>query len=156
MVAVAPLFVACSIADIDCDHSRYDTTRIMIYDQRAGGSGITAQLYPFILDAMKAAIDLLEECTSCHTSKFDGGCPACLQSVPCDNFHQDLSKSAGVKVGKHLIKRLEDSNLKTKNKFGGSNPNVQSPHKPKSIMIGRASWTNNKTDRTRFTMNDEI
>jgi DEAD/DEAH box helicase domain-containing protein len=112
MVAVAPLFVACAIADIDCDHSRYATTQILLYDQRAGGSGVTAQLYSFLLPALRAAVELLEECASCYSSRdYDGGCPACLQSVPCDNFHQDISRSAGTLVGKHLVQRLENSTL---------------------------------------------
>jgi len=170
MVAVAPLFVPCTSADIDCDHCRYDCTRILLYDQRAGGSGVTAQLYGFLVEAMQAAVDLLEECTSCYFVKgYDGGCPSCLQSVPCDNFHQDLSRSAGIRVGKHLIKRLQNSNLnerkqesdrdvvqaeerapaKSKNvqsQLRSAN-DMQSSIKPKNIIIGRASWMEKKDSR---------
>lgn len=175
LVAIAPLFVSCTSADIDCDHARYDTTRILLYDQRAGGSGITAQLYSFVVDALKAAVELLEECTSCY-SGYDGGCPACLQSVPCDNFHQDLSRSAGIRVGKHLIKRLEKSNWKSQNnrsekddrrseesvlakkdlvqsKLCAAN-DMQSSLKPKNIIIGRASWSPKK-DRSRWAEVDD-
>lgn len=175
-VAVAPLFVSCTSADIDCDHITYECTRIMIYDQRAGGSGITAQLYSFIVDVLNAAVDLLEECTSCYSSNgYDGGCPACLQSVPCDNFHQDLSRSAGIRVGKHLIKRLENSNLKS-NKKGDKDKKqsedgaaakskpvqsdlrsgnvIQGSLKPNNIVIGRASWENDK-DRSRWAEVDD-
>ncbi|KAL7550627.1 hypothetical protein ACHAWF_013893 [Thalassiosira exigua] len=156
LVAVAPLFVACSSADIDCDHSRYDTTRILLYDQRAGGSGITAQLYRFIDDALKAAVDLLEDCTSCYVKKdYDGGCPACLQAVPCDNFHQGLSRTAGIRVGKHLIKQLENSNLNSLQ--NGTANRKQSPIKPKNnILIGRASWMENGKERSRWAEVDEL
>ena len=160
LVAVAPLFVACTGSDIDCDHSRYETTRILLYDQRAGGSGVTAQLYNFILDALRAGVELLEECTSCHLSKsYDGGCPACLQSVSCDNFHADLSRTAGIHVGKHLIERLERSTLllpregETKRQ---SKTNANSPLKPKNnILVGRTSWTD-KSDRARWAEVDEV
>ena len=166
MVAVAPVFVSCTSSDIDCDHSRYDCTRILLYDQRAGGSGVTAQLYDFLGEALKAAVDLLEECSSCHSVKgYDGGCPACLQSVPCDNFHQDLSRSAGIVVGKHLIKRLKSSNLKQGKVANQSKKSVskkcknfvrrtlrstndmQSSLKPKNIVIGRASWMDKASNR---------
>ena len=161
MVAVAPLFVACTSADIDCDHSRYDTTRILLYDQRAGGSGITSQLFRSVLDALKAAVELLEECTSCHAN-FDGGCPACLQSVSCDNFHQDLSRSAGIRVGKHLIQRLENSNLNSQQKRGSENEDNmemdanESSLKPNNILIARVSWmVNDKGDGARFAEVDD-
>ena len=153
MVAVAPLFLPCSTSDIDCDHAVHDNTRILLYDQRAGGSGITAQLYNSVVDAISAAVELLEDCTSCHSS-FDGGCPACLQSVPCDNFHQELSRSAAIRIGKHLIQRLEQSNLnESGNEFANE---LQSSHKPNNIIIGRPSWDNNKVDRNRFAGVDEV
>ncbi|KAL7541610.1 hypothetical protein ACHAXR_013351 [Thalassiosira sp. AJA248-18] len=176
LVAVAPLFVSCTSSDIDCDHSRHDTTRILLYDQRAGGSGVTAQLYGFIVEALQAAVNLLEECTSCYSVKgYDGGCPACLQSVPCDNFHQDLSRSAGTRVGNHLIKRLRSSNLNPQKKTTrgdneledgvsaknnhvqsklSSDNDMQSSIKPKNIVIGRATWMDSK-DRTRWAEADE-
>ena len=148
LVAVAPLFVACAIADIDCDHSTHSTTQILLYDQRAGGSGVTAQLYSFLLSALRAAIELLEECTSCYSSKeYDGGCPACLQSVPCDNFHQTISRNAGVLIGNHLVKRLEKSTFRDKREINdgeqldGGTIDVQCPLKPNNIVIGRAPWS---------------
>jgi DEAD/DEAH box helicase domain-containing protein len=151
MVAVAPLFVACAIADIDCDHSTHSTTQILLYDQRAGGSGVTAQLYYSLLSALRAAIELLEECTSCYSSKeYDGGCPACLQSVPCDNFHQTISRYAGVLIGKHLVNRLEKSTFKNQRETNGKHLDgcaidVQCPLKPNNIVIGRAPWSPKNT-----------
>ncbi len=148
MVAVAPLFVACAIADIDCDHRTHSTTRILLYDQRAGGSGVTAQLYAFLLSALRAAIELLEECTLCYSSReYDGGCPGCLQSVPCDNFHQTVSRNAGILIGKHLVKRLEKSTLKDQREADSTHmdgsADMQCSLKPNNIVIGRASWSPN-------------
>lgn len=169
LVAVTPLFVSCATADIDCDHSRFDRTQILLYDQRVGGSGITVQLYNNIFDALKASVDLLEECTSCYSGKdYDGGCPACLHSIPCDNFHQDLSRLAGIQVGKHLIKKLEVSSLN--GHHGGQQfedgtkkctsvrvgTDMQcSPLKPKNFLIGRTSWMENSSDHTRWAAVDE-
>ncbi len=169
LVAVAPQFVSCATVDIDCDHSRHDRTQILIYDQRAGGSGITVQLYNFILDALKASVELLEECTSCYSGKdYDGGCPACLHSIPCDNFHQDLSRIAAIHVGKHLIKRLKISSLHEPHgsqQFVGGPKKCEServctdmqcsPLKPKNFVIGRASWMENSNDRSRWAAVDE-
>jgi DEAD/DEAH box helicase domain-containing protein len=151
MIAVAPLFISCSSSDIDCDHSRYATTQILLYDQRAGGSGTTAQLYNFLADALRAAVELLEDCTSCYSSNvYDGGCPACLQSVSCDNFHDGLSRNAGIVVGKHLLKRLENSTLNKRldDSINRSNNELQYSIKPTNIVIGRASWSpGNKQSR---------
>lgn len=107
-------------AQIDCDHCRYNCTRILLYDQRAEGAGVAAALYSFIAELLQ--YDLLEYCTSCYSSTkgCDGGCPACLQSVPCDNFHQDLTLSAGIRVGKHLINRFDMSNFNSRKKGSDS------------------------------------
>ena len=107
LVAVAPIFTPCTTTDINCDHSRYECTRIVLYDSRAGGSGMAHTLYDQLTELLQAALDLLEDCTSCSVeSKYDGGCPSCLQSVPCDNFQEDLSRKAALSIGKYLFDRL--------------------------------------------------
>ena len=126
---------------------------MLLYDQRAGGSGITTQLYRFIIPALEAALELLAECASCSYKAvgYDGGCPACLQSVPCDNFHQDLSRRAGVQVGQHLLGRLKKSNLRSTREMPAKEPMEGTAVKPRNILIGRASWEKNeKEDRSRF------
>ena len=190
MVAVAPLFVPCASSDLDCDHSRYGCTRILLFDVRAGGSGLTSQLFRCLMECLESAVELLEQCTSCYSEKgYDGGCPGCLQSVPCDNFHQDLSRVAGVHVGKHLLQRLKKSDLRHQcnnpyeakshnsaqthmpsEKGGNSrrisrqgkgvdssrgvNDIMQNVVKPKKIIIGRASWMENK-DQARWAEVDD-
>ncbi|KAL9183498.1 hypothetical protein ACHAXT_004354 [Thalassiosira profunda] len=163
LVAVAPVYVSCTSADIDCDHSRFDCTRILLYDQRAGGSGVTAELYNFVPEALQAAVELLEDCSSCYSAKgYDGGCPACLQSVMCDNFHQDLSRSTGIQIGKYLIERLQGSSLRSQMSSGAGESQrgklqssvKPSSVKPKNILIGRAGWMESK-ERSRWADVDE-
>ena len=119
LLAVAPLFVPCTSADIDCDHSRHETTRIMIFDNRAGGAGITSRLWQnfFWKDGiLPKAIEMLEHCSTCSdTSGFKGGCPGCIQSVPCINFHEDLSRPAGLRIARRLLKRIEQTDLYREN-----------------------------------------
>ena len=119
LLAVAPLFVPCTSADIDCDHSRHDTTRIMIFDNRAGGAGITSRLWKHFFrptGILSKAIELLEHCSTCSdTSGFKGGCPGCIQSVPCINFHEDLSRPAGLRIARRLLKRIEQTDLYREN-----------------------------------------
>ena len=119
LLAVAPLFVPCASSDIDCDHSRHDTTRIMIFDNRAGGAGITSRLWRHFFrpdGVLSSAIELLEHCSTCSDeSGFKGGCPGCIQSVPCINFHEDLSRPAGLRIARRLLKRIEQTALYKEN-----------------------------------------
>ena len=151
LVAVAPIFTACSSSDINCDHSRFECTRILLYDARAGGSGITHALYDQILDMLEVALDLLHDCSSCNVeAKYDGGCPGCLQSVPCDNFQEDLSKRAALIIGHHLLKGFK------KSKSSCSSPTVgkRDVMKSRDVLIGRPSWLENG-DHSKFADVDE-
>lgn len=77
IVAVAPLFVPCNSSDIDCDHSHYSCSRVLLFDVRAGGAGTCALLwrYFFVPDGVvKAAIDLLSDCPlECDGGHYQGG-----------------------------------------------------------------------------------
>ena len=67
ILAVAPLFVPCSSSDIDCDHSHFGCTRVLLFDVRAGGAGTCALLWRHFFHpngVLKAAIDLLSECST--------------------------------------------------------------------------------------------
>jgi DEAD/DEAH box helicase domain-containing protein len=115
ILAVAPLFVPCVMSDVQCDHSVYNPTRVTIFDARAGGSGICAQLWKTIFipkGLVEAAIGLLEDCPSCSSDKgYEGGCPACLQAGECIKFNDFLCKSSGLIIAKHLLKRLKQTRL---------------------------------------------
>lgn len=115
IVAVAPLFVPCTSSDLDCDHSHYGCTRITLFDVRAGGAGTSSQLWKHFFrpnGVMEAAIDLLSECPSnCDSGSYKGGCPGCIQAVPCINFHEDLSRKAGLIIARRVLGRIKLSKL---------------------------------------------
>ncbi|VEU36400.1 unnamed protein product [Pseudo-nitzschia multistriata] len=108
---VAPRFVPCVLNDVQCDHSFYSPTRVVIFDSRAGGSGITAQLWKSIFrpnGLVEAAIDLLESCPSCvDDAGYTGGCPACIQAGECIKFNDFLCRSSGLIIARHMLRRLE-------------------------------------------------
>ncbi len=113
IVAVAPLFVPCTVSDVTCDHSVYGPTRVTIFDSRAGGSGICSQLWKCVFipnGILEKALDLLEDCPSCSGDRsYDGGCPACLQAGECIKFNDFLSKTSGLVIGKHMLNRLQET-----------------------------------------------
>ena len=119
IVAVAPLFVPCNSNDIDCDHSHYSCTRILLFDVRAGGAGTCSSLWKYFFHpngVLKAAIDLLSECPlECDGGHYKGGCPGCIQAVPCINFQQDLSRSAGLLIARRMLARIELTDLYREN-----------------------------------------
>jgi len=123
LLAVTPLFVSCSISDVDCDHSLQNATRVLLYDVTVGGSGTAAEIWNCMFQhnngegIFKAALDLLRHCPSCGDSSgptgskdggqkcYDGGCPACLHSCPCTNFNTGLSRKAACIIGERIYKR---------------------------------------------------
>lgn len=112
MLAVAPLFApGLARTDLECDHQTFSPTRIVLFDERAGGSGSSERLWKHIFrpnGLLTAAIDLLEGCSSCGwDTSYDGGCPACLHASECLKFNMQLSKSAGIVVGKRMLDRLQ-------------------------------------------------
>eukprot|EP00980_Cylindrotheca_fusiformis_P028744 scaffold22641_cov206-Cylindrotheca_fusiformis.AAC.14 len=115
ILAVAPLFVPCVASDVQCDHSIYNPTKVCVFDARAGGSGICAQLWKsvFVEDGLiEAAINLLESCPSCSNDRgYSGGCPACLQAGECIKFNDFLCRSSGLIIARHLLKRLKKAEV---------------------------------------------
>lgn len=122
LLAVAPLFAPCTSADINCDHSRFGCSRIMIFDMRAGGAGTSAQLWKSLFrphGLLEAAIDLLANCPSClrdqDSTGYQGGCPACLQSGQCLNFNLNLSRHSALIIAKRMLNRIQATELYIKN-----------------------------------------
>jgi len=116
---VAPLFVPCVLNDVQCDHSYRNPTRVVIFDSRAGGSGITAQLWKSIFrpkGLVQAAIDLLQTCPSCADDVgYTGGCPACIQAGECIKFNDFLCRSSALTIAKHMLKRMETTEIYKRN-----------------------------------------
>ena len=117
VLAVAPLFVpGLSREDIQCDHNPWKPTHMMLFDERAGGSGCVHRLWPhfFVQDdnILDAAISLLEECSACSADEgYDGGCLACIHASECLKFNTHLSRTSGVIVGKYMKEKLEQTNI---------------------------------------------
>lgn len=116
ILAVAPLFAPGLVrSDLECDHSFFAPTRVMLFDERAGGSGSCERLWKSLFlpkSILDAAVELLEECSSCRRdSGYDGGCPACLHVSNCVKFNMHLSRSAGATIGKRVIERVQETDL---------------------------------------------
>lgn len=120
ILAVTPMFIACSASDIDCDHSYKECTRMLIFDSRAGGgTHVSNKVWKNLDRILPAAISLLEYCATCCSSSpandasYDSGCPACVQGVACVNFQDGLSRRAGLTIAKRMWRRLQNSSLLT-------------------------------------------
>ena len=114
LLAVAPLFVPGLVrSDIDCDHSWFNPTQVIIFDERAGGSGSTERLWKSFFreqGIVDAAIALMEQCSSCSAEvNYNGGCPACLHAPNCLKFNNYLSRRSAIVIGKRLSERLRKS-----------------------------------------------
>ena len=122
---VAPLFVPCVLNDIQCDHSFINPTRVVIFDSRAGGSGITAQLWKCVFipgGLLEAAIDLLDSCPSCSEDVgYTGGCPACIQAGECIKFNDFLCKSSALIIAKHMLQRIQKTEIYKRNETNQMN-----------------------------------
>jgi DEAD/DEAH box helicase domain-containing protein len=177
IVAVAPLFVPCTPSDLDCDHGHYECTKIMLFDVRAGGAGTSAQLWRHFFKpkgVLEAAIDLLSECPSeCDSGRYKGGCPGCIQAVPCINFHEDLCRKSGLQIARRMLGRIKNTRFYQVNAEQIQNKNAQIPvvdlgtprrkerqkalknasnlvsARKRNIVVGRPSWpTDNADQRT--------
>lgn len=120
MLAVAP--VVCQgvcRSDIQCDHSYFAPTNIMLFDNRPGGSGACQKLWreffkPFSI--IRAALSLLEGCSVCNSDpSYDGGCPECLHDSNCIKFNAHLSRSAAILIGKWLLDRVASTEKSRQN-----------------------------------------
>ncbi|KAK6921056.1 MrfA-like Zn-binding domain [Dillenia turbinata] len=96
---VVPLFIICDASDLspECANphdGRYIPERILLYDQHAGGNGLSKQIQPLFTELLTAALELL---TSCHCSG-DTGCPNCIQNLACHEYNEVLHKEAAIMI----------------------------------------------------------
>ena len=188
LLALAPLYApGLTRTDLECDHNTHSPTRIVLFDERAGGSGCSERLWKHIFrpnGLVRAAIDLLEGCSSCGwDTNFDGGCPACLHASECLKFNMQLSKSAGIIVGKRMLERLERTDLFKENaKLAHLAGDTEGPSSPLALnltprrqarhqalrrakellparnrqyMVGRVSWPMEPSQASDYTRNQE-
>lgn len=112
LLAVAPMFAeGLTRGDLECDHSFFAPTRLVLFDQRAGGSGCSQRLWKHFFqpnNILQAALELLKECTMCRMdSRYDGGCPACLHTSNCSKFNMYMSRSAAIAIGERMLERIK-------------------------------------------------
>ena len=165
MLAVAPLVCpgVCR-SDIQCDHQWFEPTSVMLFDERAGGSGACQSLWNCIFKPdgiVHTAVKLLEQCAVCsRESGYDGGCPECLHDSNCIKFNMHLSRSAAITIGQWMLARIEETDLYKTNvategesaaKNDGTprrsarkqalhNAKAMSYTKERQIVVGRPSW----------------
>lgn len=155
LLAVSPLFVNCSLSDLDCEHAYFDPTRVVLFDARPGGLGTCAQLWKCLFapkGLLDSAIELLENCTTCSAdTSYKGGCPACLQSVKCMKFNLHLSKHAGLAIAKRMRQRLDESGLFDNEATSTTvlSTNCDSPDRAKSNLNLEASKSNTPRRKAR-------
>lgn len=163
LLAVAPLFApGLSRDDIETDHSTFGTTQLILFDQRAGGSGCVERLWKSFFQPngiLEAAIDLLENCSMCN-HLHDSGCPACLHAPQCLKFNLNMSRSAAIIVGKRMLDQIKRTALYQENVAavdGEKLGNEMTPRRrarlkalktakemhsarERQFMVGRPSW----------------
>jgi ATP-dependent helicase YprA (DUF1998 family) len=117
ILAVAPLFAhGLQRDDLECDHSYFAPTQVVLFDERAGGSGCIQRLWPAFFrpdnNIVEEAIKLLEQCSYCSSSlTYDGGCPGCIQAHNCLQFNMHLSRTAAIVIGKRMLERIKRTEL---------------------------------------------
>ncbi len=125
ILAVAPVFAPGLVReDLECDHAWYAPTRVVLFDERAGGSGACERIWKLFFQPnsiLNAAIDLLQQCSWCTSEcGYDGGCPACLHASNCVKFNMFMSRSSAVIIGEHLLDRIKQTDLYKNNAAGNS------------------------------------
>ncbi|KNA22801.1 hypothetical protein SOVF_030700 [Spinacia oleracea] len=96
---VVPLYIICDSSDLapECANpheTRYIPERILLYDQRPGGTGLSMRIQPLFNDLLTSALDML---TSCYCSE-DVGCPNCVQTLACQEYNELLHKDAAIMI----------------------------------------------------------
>jgi ATP-dependent helicase YprA (DUF1998 family) len=117
LLAVLPLFLMCDPADVDCEHVRLHQARprpkrILIFDKRPGGIGVSEALFTHHVAAFTRALALLESC-DCQSV---GGCPQCIANSTCADYNSILDKAAAVAL---LKLALESASSKGIEELGG-------------------------------------
>ncbi|KAL3512411.1 hypothetical protein ACH5RR_025128 [Cinchona calisaya] len=105
LLNVVPLYIICNSSDLasECVNphdGRYVPERILLYDPRPGGTGISVQVQPLFAELLVAALELL---TSCPCFGDDAGCPNCVQNLACREYNEVLHKDAAIMIIKAVL-----------------------------------------------------
>ncbi|KAM7471215.1 hypothetical protein LguiA_009398 [Lonicera macranthoides] len=104
LLNVVPLYIICNPSDLasECvnpNDTRTLPERILLYDPRPGGTGMSAQVQPLFTELLTAALELLMSC--CCSG--DAGCPNCVQNLSCHEYNEVLHKDAAVMIIKGVL-----------------------------------------------------
>ncbi|CAM9165634.1 unnamed protein product [Ectocarpus sp. 6 AP-2014] len=86
LLAVVPLFLLCDAADVDCEHarphhSRPQPQRILVFDRRPGGVGVSDAMFGCHRGVLSKALELVEGCPC------PDGCLACIHDHGCTGYN---------------------------------------------------------------------
>lgn len=166
ILAVAPLFAhGIHRDDLECDHSYVSPTRVVLIDERAGGSGCVRRLWSAFFEPtniVEEAVKLLKNCSYCSMEcSYDGGCPGCFHAHNCLKFNMNMSRSAAIVIGERMFDRIKATKAYRLN-LGRAEMTAQSstpditprrasrqkrlrrakeiPLTDRSFVVGRTSW----------------
>lgn len=158
LLAVAPVFdPGLQLDDLECDHSYIEPTQVVLFDQRAGGSGSAQRLWRFFFqkdnNIVQAAIDLLQNCPQCSVDRdYDYGCPACIHAHSCLKFNMHLSKKAAIMIGNRMLTRLQQTDLYRKSLAEGTSTTPETETTPRRMSrqkrLKQAKELHNARDRS--------
>eukprot|EP00752_Nemacystus_decipiens_P007203 g6448.t1 len=102
LLAVVPLFLLCDAADVDCEHARPHHNRpqphrILVYDKRPGGVGVSDAMFGCHRAVLSKALELVEGCPC------PDGCLACVHDHACMGYNAIIDKRAASVILKSLI-----------------------------------------------------
>ncbi|CAM9206801.1 unnamed protein product, partial [Laminaria digitata] len=86
LLAVVPLFLLCDAEDVDCEHARPhhnrpQPQRILVFDKRPGGVGVSDAMFGCHRAVMTKALELVEGCPC------PDGCLACIHDHGCTGYN---------------------------------------------------------------------
>jgi Domain of unknown function (DUF1998) len=92
-------------ADVDVEHTyttqvRPRPARLMVFDKRPGGVGVSQALFNCHPAVLRAAYALLCDCACAK------GCPTCIHSFACSNYNGLLDKAAALLILGGLVAGL--------------------------------------------------
>ena len=107
LLNAVPMHIICDPQDVGClfysdVEKRYRPSRLLLYDQQPGGTGISQQVHPIWESLLRSALRLVAACPCTERT----GCPKCTQHAACPQHNQALDKGAAAMVLKGVLSQL--------------------------------------------------
>jgi DEAD/DEAH box helicase domain-containing protein len=116
LAAAAEVVVCCSPRDIECPHNidpSKSLTELVLFDGKAGGTGVCRQIYSHMDDIICTAIKILEGCSCrsllvCANQSVEAeGCLECVLRLRCPAGNRGMHRSHGLCLLKCLAGMIE-------------------------------------------------